>query len=216
MSWQEVWDQSLAEELERESAQGYSPADFYVSGRRSKAYPDKETPAWWAEHGPKFVKAWEAWRDNCGMDIWTAPDGKPAIELEVRAHRGHYQVLSVIDRVFIDQDDELYIIDLKSGSQTPAWPRQMALNNLGLRHQYGVEARYAGFWNPRKGGIVDGFTDIRHLDEEWMWRQVEMAYDIRDRGNFVAQPTMLCKTACGVRDYCRAMDGPLFLEVTQP
>lgn len=215
--WQEVWDETLSEELNRPSSEGYRPEDFYVSGRASKANPNKEDTTWWASNGPKFVRAWETWRDNSGLDIWTTPDGRPAIELTVEAYSpwSGVKLISTIDRVFEDSDGELYIVDLKSGSQTPAWPRQMALNNLGLRQQYGVEAKYAGFWSPRKGGIVDGFTDIRHLTEEWMWLQVEMARDIRDRGNFIAQPTFLCKSACGVAAYCRAMNGPLFLTVEQ-
>lgn len=212
--FQQIWEETLASELSNERSRGFDPEDFYTSGRSSKANPNKEDPAWWFSNGPQFVEQWLTWRDHCGLDI-AVFDGQPAIELEVRAQRGTHQVFSIIDRVFTDGDN-YYIVDLKSGSHTPTWPRQLALNNLGLIHEYGVSAQFGGFWNPRKGGIVNGWSDLRIYDEDWLWGQVEMAREIRDRGLYVAQPTMLCTSSCGVREYCKAMGGSLSLSIKQP
>lgn len=215
--WQEMWNDQLAAELEDERSGDYQPEQFYVSGRKSKEWPEKENPFWWQAKGPGFVKSWVAWRDNSGLDVWTTPDGLPAIELKVTAERGDSEVLCYIDRVMVDPAGNLYIVDLKSGSSTPAWPMQLALNNLGLGYTYGVQAQYGGFWSARKGGIVgnvdagDGFADLRVYDDEWLWDQVDKAREIRNQQLFVAQPTNLCKTACGVKDFCRAMAGPLSL-----
>lgn len=206
--WQQTWDETLAHELEEERSRGYTPDQFYRSGRVSKDFPDKEDPSWWAVKGPAFVKSWCKWRDASGLDIWTTPDGEPGIELQVYAERGTEATLSVIDRVMVDKFGVLYILDLKSGSMTPAWPRQMALNNLGLFHTYGVRAVYGGFWNARKGG-VDPMYDLRIYDDDWLWNQVRMAREIRDQQLFVAQPTNLCGSSCSVRDYCKAVAGPL-------
>lgn len=213
--FQQVWDETLAAELENERSRGFSPEDFYTSGRASKANPNKEDPKWWAENGPKFVKSWEVWRDRSGLDIWTTPDGEPAIELEVRGYRGDLEILCYIDRVFTD-GEHLYIVDLKSGTHSDPWPRQLALNNLGLLDAYGVQAKYGDFWSPRKGGLVNNWFDLRIYDADWMWEQVRVAREIRDQGLFAPQPNMLCKSACGVAAYCKAMSGPLFLEVMQP
>lgn len=215
--WQETWNEVLEAELAHERSGEYQPHEFYTSGRKSKDFPDKEGPDWWAHHGPRFVESWVNWRNASGLDIWTAPDGQPAIELEVVAERPqpYGSVLSVIDRVMVDDEGNLYIIDLKSGSMTPAWPRQIALNNLGLFETYGVHARYGGFWSARKGG-VDPMHDLRLYDDEWLWEQVRMARDIRDRQNFLAQPTNLCMSSCSVRDFCKAVGGPLSVSVPQP
>lgn len=214
--WQEVWDETVQEELNNERSRGYTPDQFYVSGRKSKAYPNKETPEWWAEHGPKFVASWVNWRNHSGLDIWTTPDGEPAIELPVVAERPqpYGKLLSVIDRVMVDSEGELYILDLKSGSQTPAWPRQIALNNLGLFEQYGVRARWGGFWSSRKGSV--DLKDLRIYSDEWMWEQIRMARAIRDQQLFVAQPTMMCASSCSVKDFCLAMGGPLSITIPQP
>lgn len=212
--WSEYWDRQLKTELADERSGEYQPEDFYTSGRVSKEWPNKEDPSWWAKKGPGFVKSWITYRDNCGMDIWVTPTGEPAIELPVPANRGDLELVQVIDRVFIDQEGDLRILDLKSGSQSPAWPRQLALNNLGLDQQFGVKARWGGFWSARKGAVE--WEDLRIYDDDWMWEQVRMAREIRDQQLFLAQPTNLCKSACGVRPYCKAMAGPLSLTVVQP
>lgn len=207
-----TWDEVLQNELEDERSRGFTPSQFYASGRASKSNPNKEDPAWWASNGPSFIEQWVTWRDNCGLDIWEPEPGVPAIELPVRATRGDLELFSIVDRVFTDGTD-LYLVDLKSGSHTPTWPRQLALNNLGLAQNYGRTAKYGGFWNPRKGGIVGGWSDLRIYEEEWMWEQVRRAREIRDQGLFVAQPTNLCTSSCGVREYCRAVGGALSLFV---
>ena len=208
-----VWDETLTQELEMERRGHYEPKDFYTSGRSSKEFPNKEDKSWWDKRGPGFVKSWVNWRNASGLKIWTAPDGRPGIELEVHAVQGNLEILSHIDRVMEDAAGNLYIIDLKTGSQTPAWPLQLALNNLGLLCEFGgLYAQYGGFWSARKGGIDPSWTDLRVYEPEWLFEQARRAREIRDQGLFVAQPTMLCKTACGVKDFCVAVAGPLSLD----
>lgn len=218
--WQETWDSVLERELEHERSGDYQPHEFYTSGRKSAKFPDKENPAWWAENGPKFVASWVNWRDNCGLDILEVTDQEtgeliPAIELPVQAERPqpYGKMICVIDRVFTDGED-LYIVDIKSGSMTPAWPRQLALNNLALYETYGLRARYGGFWSSRKGGLE--WSDLRIYDDDWLWEQIRMARAIRDQQLFLAQPTNLCNSSCSVKEFCKAVGGPLSVGVPQP
>lgn len=214
--WQRTWDEYLAEAQKRHPE--YAPDDYYRSGRASKAYPDKEGPEWWAENGPKFVSSWTSWREASGLRIADFPGAEgeavPGIELEVLAETMGYgekymAVKSVIDRVMIDpKTDDLYIVDLKTGSMTAPWPLQMALNNLGVVDTYGPEyrARWAGYWSARKGGVVNWF-DLSIYSDEWMWDLVAKAYEIRDQGLFIPNPGNLCNSACGVKQFCVAMGG---------
>lgn len=214
MLWTETWDATLTQELELERSGDYQPHEFYTSGRASKDFPNKEDPSWWRAKGPGFVKSWVKWRDNSGLKIWTTPDGEPAIELDASCSNGDLEIVQIIDRVMVDEWDNLYIVDLKSGSSTPAWPRQLAMNNLGILEKYGYYAKYGGFWSARKGGIDPAWSDLRIYTPEWLWEQVRRAREIRDRGLFVAQPTNLCKSACSVSKYCVAVGGPLSLSLT--
>lgn len=219
--WEWYWQEALDEAIRRSPS--YALEDYYVGGRASKEWPNKETPDWWAVHGPQFVKSWATWLDRNALDIWEFPDPEtgeltPCIEYEVMAQNyGDYvpanalYVKSIIDRVLVDAEGRLYIVDLKSGSMTPSWPQQMALNNLGFKQSIACPddpgAAYAGFWKARKGGIDPGWHDLSRFTDEWLWQQVANAKAIRDQHLFIAQPTMLCKSACGVQQFCTAVGG---------
>lgn len=209
--WNTVWEECFDEAKERTPE--YDPEDYYKSGRASKAWPEGETPEWWHENGPKFVDQWEVWRDNSTLsfsEVCNPDTGEiiPAIELPTWAYNEDLILQSVIDRVMQDENGNHYIIDLKTGSMTDAWPRQMALNNLGLIENYGIRARWAGFWSARKGTVPHWF-DLSIFPDEWLWDQVRKAKAIRDQQLFVAQPNNLCSRACGVKPYCLAMGGEL-------
>lgn len=204
--WQECFDEAKTRNPE------FDPEDYYRSGRASKDWPNKETPEWWSVKGPEFVKQWVMWRDNAGLEIWQAPnlatgELEPAVELEVHAYGpDDLHIKSVIDRVYIDPEGNLRIVDLKTGSHTDAWPRQMAYNALGVQCQYDVMPRWAGFWKARSGGVPEWF-DLSVFTEQWLWEQAWMARQIRDQQLFIAAPNNLCKSACGVSQWCVAMGG---------
>ncbi len=218
--WQEIWDESFGEAKGRQPT--FEPEEYYRSGRASKAWPDKEGPEWWAENGPKFVKLWEIWRDNSGLEIAEVPGegGEiiPAIELEAWAFAGNWiesrqefdlQVKSVTDRVMTDGTD-YYIVDLKTGSTTAPWPLQLALNKLCLKQTYDIDCKWGGFWSARKGGIDPEWHNLERFTDDVLWEWVWKAREIRDRQLFLPNMTNLCKSACGVREYCLAMNGSFF------
>jgi len=210
--WSIVWQECYDEAVERSPQ--YEPSEYYRSGRASKDWPEKETPEWWSLKGPEFIKQWIMWRDNCGLKIWEYPDEdgelKPAVEVEVWAYGPEdLQIRSIIDRVYVNDAGELYIVDLKTGSHTDAWPRQMAYNALGVLGTFEVQPRWAGFWKARSGGVPEWF-DLSVFTEEWLWEQAWKAREIRDQQLFLAVPGNLCKSACGVARFCVAMGGTPF------
>lgn len=207
--WQECFDEAKTRHPE------FEPAEYYRSGRASKDWPEKETPEWWSVKGPEFIKQWVMWRDASGLEIWQVPnletgELEPAIELEVHAYGpDDLYIKSVIDRVYVDTAGDLRIVDLKTGSHTDAWPRQMAYNALGVECQYGDTPRWAGFWKARSGGVPEWF-DLSVFTPEWLWEQAWKARQIRDQQLFIAAPNNLCKSACGVAQWCVAMGGTPF------
>lgn len=207
--WQEAADEALERHPE------FAPEDYYTSGRASKAWPNKENADWWKHNGPQFVEQWTMWLDATGYLFWEFPDEEgtlqPGIEVEVWAYGdGGEQVRSIIDRVLVDPNGEaIRLVDLKTGSTTPAFPMQMALNNLGMISTFEEPAQYAGFWSARKGGVME-WTPLERFTEDWLWDQVSKAYKMRDQQLFIPQPGNLCKSACGVRQWCVAMGGTPF------
>lgn len=216
--WEHYWQEALDEAKERNPE--FDPEDYYRGGRASKLWPNKEDPSWWAHHGPKFVKAWQMWLLHHEFSIWEYPDHngelQPGIEVEVEAYfepepdriwgEKPVRVVSIIDRVLVDSDGGLRILDLKSGSMTDAWPRQLILNNLGLVHTHGERATHAAYWKARQGEVPT-WHDLSAYSDAWVWQQVVHARTIRDNQLFIAQPNNLCNSACGVREHCVAMGG---------
>lgn len=212
--FQEEWVRQHAETIQRNPS--FEDSDYYISGRASKAWPNKEDVTWWMDHGPRFVENWTDWRSASGLRIAELANTEtgemtPLIEFEVWAEmdpgpgdRPMY-VRSIIDRVMVDDNGNYYIVDLKSGTFSPTWPLQIALNNLGLR-QVGIDARWGGFWKARSGG-VEKWHDLSIYTDDLLWDWVHKAYQIRDQGLFVPQPTNLCASACGVQKWCRAVGG---------
>lgn len=222
--FKEHWDRHHDEAKEKNPQ--FEDEDYYKSGRASKANPNKEDPKWWAENGPLFVKAWEKWKAESGFTLWEFPDEetgelRPGIEVKVMAHRpgplrdGSQDlfVRSYIDRVFVNSEGELLIVDLKTGSMVQPWPLQLALNNLGMVSTFGEQARvrWAGFWSARTGEIKPNWFDLSIYDDEWLWEQVWTAKQIRDQQLFLASPNNFCNSACGVRAYCPAVGGKAFV-----
>jgi hypothetical protein len=212
----EIFQQCLDEAKERHPE--FDPSEYYRSGRASKEWPEKEGPEWWAKKGPGFVRAWLAWRQGIDLELWEVPDDDgelhPAVEVEVNASiqqppGDDLRVRSIIDRIFIDPNGDLRIVDIKTGSHTDAWPRQMAYNALGVWHTFGERVRWAGFWSARKGGVQE-WTDLTRYSDDWLWSQAQKAKAIRDNQLFLAAPTNLCTSACGVRQFCVAMGGTPF------
>lgn len=197
----------------------FEDEDYYCSGRVSKEWPKKENPDWWAVKGPAFIDSWSLWLKESDLSFWEYADEtgelQPGIEVPAWAYLDNEGELLVvqshIDRVLVDGNGTLYIVDIKTGSMTPAFPMQMALNNLGLEHQHGAQAAYAGFWSARKGGVAS-WTPLERYSSEWLWEQVWKAKQIRDQQLFIPQPGNLCNSACGVRQHCVAMGGTPFVK----
>lgn len=222
--WDEWWKHYHDEAKERSPS--FEDDQYYIGGRASKQWPNKEDPRWWAEHGPKFIERWTQWREDSGLrfaEIIDFDTGvvEPAIEIEAWAWKlvgengDRIQVKSVTDRVLTD-GKELYIVDLKTGAMTPPWPLQLILNRLCLDQQFQMRPRWGGFWSARKGAVVggphDGWFDLSIYSDEWAWDLVRKAYEIRDRQLFLPNPNNLCKSACGVRQFCPAMQGSFLFE----
>lgn len=187
---------------------GAQPHTWAAAGRgKTKTNPAGEDARWWRANGPKMVQAWIDWRRASRWLVWTAPDGTPAIELDIEVNMpGTDQPLKMfIDRVMQKPDGTLVIVDLKTGSRTPESDLQLATYRYGIFKKYGVLVNYGAYWMARKGEPTEPFNLSRYtpnLMETWFVRFIEAkAADL-----FIPHPTFLCR-ACGMRDYCAAFGG---------
>ncbi|ONK10336.1 PD-(D/E)XK nuclease family protein [Streptomyces sp. MP131-18] len=75
---------------------------------------------WWQTNGPVMCRSYIDWRlRSPSWEIWTTPDGEPAIELDVSGYLPgcDLEIKAFVDRVFEDTVNRvLWIVDFKSGS----------------------------------------------------------------------------------------------------
>lgn len=107
----------------------------------------------WNQIGPQFVQSYIDWRQRSPYEIWTTPDGVPAIELDVSGYLPGcpVEVKAYLDRVVKDPVfDQLIIVDIKTSKRPPKNADQFGVYAALLEAKYGVRARLgAPFMNRR-------------------------------------------------------------------
>ena len=173
-----------------------------AGGRKSKALPNKEDADWWRANGPLMVGNYVRWRQlNPNIEVWTAPNGKPAIEIGIEAMLPNETMLkSYIDRVFQDKTTgELLIVDLKTG-QPPKSSLQLGVYRLAIREMFDIDIRYGAYWMGREGTLTQP-SDLDMFPPEMVSRFMRDTYKIIKQGIFLPNIGMGCSW-CGVSDHC--------------
>lgn len=181
------------------------------ASRKTKAYPNGEDEAWWLDHGPGMVDNYVRWREESGWKVWTTPDGRPAIELELLANVGlEVPVKMFIDRVFTSQginptENHLIIVDLKSGARSPVSDLQLGVYRLGILETFGVRIDWGAYFDVRKGELSSPFS-LKRFAPGLMCHWFRKYYDAVKQQLFIPNLSAYCRS-CGVRDYCAAYGG---------
>jgi hypothetical protein len=171
-----------------------------IGGRSTKANPNKEDIAFWHSSGPMWVEQYIAWRkQNPNWKIWTAPDGRPAIELELIPVVADVPIKMVIDRVF-DVDGHLVIVDLKTSQNTPSSTLQLGFYKLGLEQTFGIEVNWGNYYMARGSNTVEmvDLSDYTYDKMEFLVKGFDKA---RKAGIFLPN-TNSCQYMCGLTAHC--------------
>lgn len=203
-----VFEQVIAEELEKG---GWSESDIKASGRKTKAWPNKQDKSWWHTHGPLYVSAWIQWRERAGYELWTTPWGDPGIEVPVEVEVAGRKFVGYVDRVFVDPNDGTGVpVDLKAGNHEPKSTLQLGTYGVVLGRDYGLEVRRGGFWMAKdyeKDHLgLKYMEDLSRFTPEFVDAQFEMAWRGITAGVFLPSPSMMCGS-CAVNRFCGLMGG---------
>jgi hypothetical protein len=195
--WQQAWDNSKGD---------IDLATARVGGRATKANPNKEDATWWMSKGPEWVQGYIAWREhNPNWKIWQAPDGNPAIELELMPVVADVPVKMIIDRVF-EVDGELVIVDLKTSQSTPTSALQLAFYKLGLESTFGTddlggEIKWGTYYMSRGGGMSE-LVDLSEYTYEKMEYLIKQ-FDTARKAAIFLPNTNSCQYLCGLTEFCQ-------------
>jgi putative RecB family exonuclease len=202
-------DKATAEEVRKS---GFPVSEWFWSGPRS---PEQSLALLADETGPEMVQAFIDWYEhNTDIEIWTTPDGVPAIELPIEVMFGTVQVKMVIDLVF-QIGTALVVTDLKTSAKVPVTPRQLAIYASGIELKYGIRPRYGTYFMNRGVGTKTKPKTFFQRPVELDKPQFSAAYLTREfeavslgieAGIFPARPGDNCGR-CGVAYACVETNG---------
>jgi len=201
--WTQAWNLEV-EEILKYQEPNFDIANLRQSVRTTKANPDGENATWWFENGKKFLNSWIQWRANSGWEIWQTPQGVPAIELMLEIETGGVNLKGAVDRVFVTPQNEIIVVDLKTGLRTPQSDLQLQVYACMLERATGVRPDYGVYWMARQGGTstptkLDKFT-LQKLDE-----MVSLFQKARENNLYL--PNFESCKMCSVQEYCYWVDG---------
>ena len=200
--WREAWDYESKD-------RGYDKVakeDFRQSVRTTKANPDGENYDWWFNNGIEFVNSWINWKRNSGWKIWETPNGDPAIELGLTPKFDNTLVKLVLDRVMVNPEGELIILDIKTGRNTPSSDLQLAFYAAGMEQAFGIRPRWGTYWMARQGGtgVPLDLDLVPTSTVDYLIKEFNRA---RKANLFIPNLTN-CKM-CSRTDYCKWRNGSL-------
>lgn len=197
VAWQDALKLEVDAEVEKS---GIAPIDWRVSGRKSKQWPRGEDWLWWTENGPTQIEMWHRWITNSGFTL--LPE---FIEAEFMADfGGGVMVKGYIDRVAVNPDGEVGVIDLKTGAYQPKGSLQLGTYRKGLAATVGLEPTWGAFFMTRKGILTAPVNLAKYTDDRLadIYGSVDTAIKA---GVHWPNPNMLCKS-CGVNEHCWAFE----------
>ncbi|MFF4019974.1 RecB family exonuclease [Streptomyces sp. NPDC001843] len=199
--WNAFFDAQLAEAREKEENENL--------WRKSATEPIEV----WRRMGLQFVQAYVDWRERSPWEIWTTPDGFPAIELDVSGKLPGcpVEIKAYLDRVFWDPVlKKLVIVDLKTGKRAPKNADQFGTYRALLKAKYDVDADMGVPFMNRRAALGKPY-DLTEYTPELVgdvygeaWSAIQ---DYMAAGSFPAD-TSDC-FLCDVKAACHAQNGPL-------
>lgn len=201
-----VLDDEIKRALDRSDGV-YTAKDIRISGRATKEWPKGQDRAFMIAHIPAWVNNWTNWLNDAPWQIWIAEDGQPGIELGLTFKVGNQEVRGSIDRVLVNGQGELAIVDLKAGSWVPKDVTQPELYAYGLQQKF-PETRsqrlQGGFFMNRKA-MIEGWSYLEP-NEALLTHKYDTTAAKAEQG-LLTWDTEQCEHMCSLRDHCPIYGG---------
>lgn len=192
-------DEGIAEAVEREPDQ----SKWMAGGRRSKAYPDKETEQFWRDVGPAWCQLYLDHQNANDEPIWESVEGCVGVELPFEVELGGVVVKGAIDRLRVTQG-MLGVEDIKTGSGQSN-EMQLGLYKVAVEIAFGESPTWGRFWNPRKGGAQVPVSLDRY--DRKLFDSMFGAFEKQRRSGVVIPNLGPDCERCSVKRFCSAYGG---------
>jgi putative RecB family exonuclease len=176
--------------------------------RSTQSEPDIDA---WRRAGLQFVQHYIDWRERSPWEIWTTPDGKPAIELDISGKLPGcpVEIKAYLDRVFHDPVfDKLWIVDLKTSKRPPKDAAQFGTYAALMKRKYGVQPAHGAAFMNRRGELSKPFA-LEQYTPKAVGKTFNEAWQKVTSGHYPAEGIAngACWT-CDVSSSCYAKGGP--------
>ena len=188
-----IWNEAWFKTIEEDEAINGDMNTWNFKGR--------EDVSWWYGEGRWMFERWATFR-NAGWSVY-----KDFIEKKYEIPTEDSVVKMAIDRVMVDFDGNLVLLDIKTGASKQRHPLQLAVYAWALRKD-GIDVDKAGFWDGRSGTIST--WNLEHLNTE----RVEEIFNTFDKARKadIFLPNLSNCGRCGVISYCKYLNGQNAIE----
>lgn len=166
----------------------------------------------WRTIGLRFVQDYIDWRERSPWEIWTTPDGDPAIELDISGHLPgcEVEIKAFLDRIFWDPlFKKPVIVDLKTSKKPPKDATQFGIYRALVEVKYGIQCDMGAPFMNRKGALGKPF-DLTEYTPAMVGKVFADAWAQVQSGVFPATGVQENNCfLCDVKAACHAVNGPL-------
>jgi hypothetical protein len=132
--------------------------------------------------------------------MWEVQPGVPAIELSLTPIWNDIPVQMHIDRVMINPDGELIVLDIKTGVRTPSSDLQLAFYAAGMEEMLGIRPQYGAYWMARSGQTSE-LINLDYFSKDDIIEIVSKFDQARKAELFI--PNLNHCIMCNVKDQCK-------------
>ena len=203
------WHQHIDNCIKEAVQQGWDLQNLRASKVRSDKDPfyPNEDETWWRFKGLEMLINYRDWRKQSPWKIANI-NNTPAIEIGlIPSISTGKPVKMFLDRVFMNNDGDLVIVDLKTGKSTPRTPLQLAFYawGLSLLPDNPIKVTKGCYYNLRSNKMTETFDLGRHKN---MVDALLTRFQLAVENDVYVPNTENCDT-CGVQQSCFFGSGTL-------
>lgn len=155
-----------------------------------------------------MVQRWLDWRKKTPWEIWVAPDGQWAREMEVTEPIGGELFKSFVDVVFATDGDNgrPIVVDIKTGARPQSDNLQLGIYKCGIEAKFpGVRVFGGSYWDARKGELT-GVVSLDQFTPQYVATLARRRKLAHAAGLFIPNVGPMCKS-CSVGRFCAINGG---------
>lgn len=212
------WDGTFNAEFDKAIVKDVARSGFETKDWLKLNASRAQTEPWWREVGPGYAKSFGDWYESTpDASVWIAPDGRPALELELRVMFGRIPVVVYIDLI-LKLGTALVVTDYKTSATEPDDVKQQGFYASAVELAYGPEHRpkYGTHFmcrgmgkkdvEPKQFFMTPTPLDAYRFSVPYYTAQLEALDAGAEAGIFLPNPGDHCRI-CGVSRSCDAVGG---------